>query len=342
MAVPAAYIYVPIDGGRAVVRWNGQAKGWPMARPSVLLPGRFDSRGGGVFVYRRGRGPDGILRVRQSDGTLNVSYRNERVDGWYEPITGDFDGNGYTDILWRADGWNSSTSYLWQFRADGSHASRQFDGPPSGGAIGLAVPVDANADGIMDILWQYDDEQLWIMHADGTHTVRRPVVADTPGWEAVYGGNIGPDDGVTRRRMVSIYEGDLERLYTFNLAGQSTRKELRPRVGNCCKYQRAIVGHFREGYTKTLFFYSGTSGGQQYPEYLQDITAGGNILTSPAPQITASYTTNVGDYDGNGYDDVLLSNRTGATWLFSSDGTSFMKSDPADVPERSLVVALPI
>ena len=337
--VPDAYLYLPIDGGRAVVRWNGQAKGYPVERASVLLPGRFDSHGAGVFIYRRGRGPDAILRVRTDGGTLALSKRTEIVNDWYEPLTGDFDGNGYTDIFWKADQWHTEKSYLWSFHADGSHTSVHFDDWLSRVSIRVASTVDANADGITDLLWFYDD-QIWFMQPDGSH-IERPVgVTDTPGWTGAIGGNLGPDDGITRRRMVGIYEGDYERLYTFNKAGQSTMKEIRPHVGNCCKYQDAVAGHFRNGYTTSLFFYS--AGQPQFPELMQSITAGGNISESPAPQISGRYTTTVGDFDGNGFDDILLSSRVGATYLFSSDGTSFTKSDPPDVPEHSWVIALPV
>ena len=333
---PDAYLYVPIDGGRAVARWNGSAAGYPLPKARALLPGRFDSKGGGVFVYRAGSAPDGVLRVRGSDDGVAVSLKKETVNGHFEPITGDFDGNGFTDIIWyQADG---GPSYTWLFRADGSHASRPFPitiDPGYGRAI---RPFDVNLDGITDLLVKGDTE-LWIMRADGTHTARKIALPQRPGFDALVTGNIGPDDGVTRRRAVAVYEGGYEHLLTFNAAGQSTGKQIRPHTGTCCVTQPAIGGHFRSGYATTLFFHAPSG---RYTEYLQDITPGGNIVTTPAPQITNAYATAVADYDGNGFDDILLSNRTGATYLFSSDGSGFTKTDPADIPARSTVVAVPM
>ncbi|MCU1370189.1 MAG: hypothetical protein JWO77_1383 [Ilumatobacteraceae bacterium] len=335
-AVADAYLYVPIDGGRAVARWNGQAAGYTLAKARAVLPGRFDSAGGGAFVYRAGSAPDGVLRIRDVDGTVKVSMRAETVNGHFEPVTGDFDGNGFTDILWyQASG---GTSYLWRFRADGSHASRVFPVAIDERYGNQVQAIDVNTDGITDLV-VHGSRDVWIMAADGTHVQRRLGLDGDPGLTSLVAGSIGPDDGVTRRRMVAVYEGSLERLLTFNAAGQSTSKQLRAHQGSCCDYQPAVGGHFRTGYATTLFFHARTGEGT---EYLQDLSAGGSIVTSPAPQIGGAYDTSVGDFDANGFDDLLLSNRNGATYLFSSDGSAFTKTDPANIPTRSLVVAVPM
>lgn len=334
--VPDAYLHVPIDGGRAVARWNGTAAGYTLAKARAVLPGRFDAAGGGVFVYRAGAAPDGVLRIRQHDGALALSLRSERVDGHYAPVTGDFDGNGFTDILWNQE--DGGGSYLWLFRADGSHASRPFPNGYDGTMSRPAMAADVNVDGITDVVWPWADE-VWIMHVDGSHTKRVLPLSSRPGFTTFVSGNIGPADGVTRRRTAVVYEGSYEELLTANLAGQTARKVVRAHTGTCCAYQPAIGGHFRSGYVTTLFFHSPSSSGT---EYLQDITPGGNLVTTPAPQLTAAYASAVGDFDGNGFDDVLLSNRTGATRLLASDGNGFTTNDPADIPARSTVVAVPM
>lgn len=332
-----AYLYFPVDGGRAVARWNGAAAGYTVAAARDLLPGQFDGVGGGVFVYRPGSALDGILRVRLVDGELQLSFRKEVVNGEFEPVAGDFDGNGLTDIFWnRPDG---GKSYIWLFNPDGSHVSRLFDDGYTG-TWRPARGVDVNLDGVSDLVWTDEAGELWVMRRDGSHIRRNIALFSYGGVSGFVAGNVGPADGVTRRRMVTIYEGGYEELLTFNSAGQSTSKVLRPHTGNCCKYQGAISGHFRSGYERTLFFYDGVF--PQHTEYLQDVTPGGNSLITAAPQITTSYDTAVGDYDGNGFDDVLLSDRGGRTFLFSSDGTTFTKSDPPNIPVHSFVVTVPM
>ena len=332
--VTTGYIYVPSEGGRAVVRWNGKAAGYTLAKARAILPGTFDGVGGGVFVYRAGSAPDGILRIRRSGDDITFSFRKESVNGHFEPITGDFDGNGITDILWNEVA--GPNSYLWLFRPDGSHSSRRFDTGFDGSVVRQADPADVNLDGITDLVWQGQDE-VWIMQPDASHVARRIQMFAT-GYTGFVAGNVGPDDGVTRRRMVVVYEGGLERLITFNGAGQSTMKQLRSRTGSCCTYQGAVGGHFRSGAARSLYFYSTNQ--PNTTDYLQDITAGGNNANRPVPQVNGSYRTTVGDFDGNGFDDILFSNRTGATYLHSSDGTSFTTSNPSDIPPRSSVYAV--
>ena len=337
--VPDAFVYAPIDGGRAVVRWDGQAAGYTLPKATALLPGHFDGQGGGLFLYRAGAGYDGVLRIRIVDGKLTLSLRPESIDGSYEPLVGDFDGNGIDDILWAPDGFHGPAGYLWLFRSDGSHTSHPFDTASSPNYLRQVTVADVNLDGISDLYWPYDGD-LWIMKADLTHTARRLTVGQDTGWYGYVNGDIGPDDGHTRRRLITVYEGDLLKLTTFNSVGQSTSKELSPHVGNCCAYQQGYLGHFRAGSTASLFRYG--SHQPELTESMADVTAGGNLVRHAEPQIGGSYDVSVADLDGNGYDDLLLTNRNGTARLVSSDGTTFTSSALPNIARRSRVFAVSV
>lgn len=333
---PDAFVYAPIEGGRTVVRWNGQAAGYTLPKAAQVLPGSFDGAGGGLFLYNPGPGIDGLLRIRVVDGKLSLSFRTFRVDGTYFPMLGDFDGNGTTDIWWLPDGFHGPASYLWTFRADGTHRSRLVSAGAEGDLLRAALPADVNLDGVTDVVWPFHAE-VWIMRADGSHVRRGFGPTDQLGVTGLVAGNLGPDDGVTRRRAVVTLPEGRQRLHTFNLAGQSTWKELRG-ADPCCRFQQPVGGRFLAGTDTSLFLYGG-----QLPagtEQLQSVTAGGNLVITPTPQLGKPYTAAVGDFDGNGYDDIQFWDRNGTTFRFTSDGTGFAKVDTPDIPARTRSFAL--
>ena len=76
----------------------------------------------------------------------------------------DFNGDGRSDILWRATNGNC----LWNMKANGTHAYKNIGGKSL--KYALKGMGDFNGDGITDILWKTKYYYaLWYMNADGTH-----------------------------------------------------------------------------------------------------------------------------------------------------------------------------
>jgi uncharacterized repeat protein (TIGR03803 family) len=121
--------------------------------------------------------------LMNSNGTVKQFAGGQLVStGWTIVGTGDFNGDGTSDILWRCTDATSvactnGTVAIWMMNADGT--VKQFAGGqvvPTGWTI--AGTGDFNGDGISDILWRCTDLASadctngtvgeWLMNANGT------------------------------------------------------------------------------------------------------------------------------------------------------------------------------
>jgi hypothetical protein len=88
---------------------------WSVGKGYIPIAGKFDCYGReAIFWYRRGPGVDKVWWYFTAGGNVWIMQDDEyvQVDGWYQPITGDFDGDGCTDILWDMRG--SMRDLLWK------------------------------------------------------------------------------------------------------------------------------------------------------------------------------------------------------------------------------------
>ncbi len=122
----------------------------------------------GVFGIYLGNG-DGTFR--------NISGGDNTVSG-YNPLFGDFNGDGNIDILWvQVDSYgNSSGNFiLWLAKGDGTFSVITNPGGLNGTVRGYAAYTgDFNGDGKTDIVWNKADpgsQVLWLSKGDGTFKV---------------------------------------------------------------------------------------------------------------------------------------------------------------------------
>jgi hypothetical protein len=86
---------------------------------SKPLVGDFNGDGASdVFFYRAGSAPEELLLGNSTRASFVVSVASKlQVKGTYQPLVGDFDGDGVTDIFWYAPGTAPDT--LWLFDGGG-------------------------------------------------------------------------------------------------------------------------------------------------------------------------------------------------------------------------------
>ena len=86
--------------------------------------------------------------------------------------TGDFNGDGFADILWQND---DGSVAVWEMNGTNLIGSGVVGNPgPSWHAVGTG---DFNGDGHSDILWQNSTGEVGIWEMNGTSVIGAPVSA---------------------------------------------------------------------------------------------------------------------------------------------------------------------
>ena len=145
--------------------------------------------------YGPGSAPDSIWTYQ---GTARTS-RPLRIDGVFEPFTGDFDGDGCEDVFWYAPG--TTADRVWYHDGDGRFTSKPVtvNGRYRPVANHFDVPALTH-----DIHWYGPGgtrETIWLGGTDRTFTsaVAPQVAGDFrpapigPGWVLWYGPGAAPD-----------------------------------------------------------------------------------------------------------------------------------------------------
>jgi hypothetical protein len=166
--------------------------GWTPTTPTVVVGNTTGCQVAGNGDFNGDHTSDVLWRF--TDGTVGVWEINgfqiiaDGVTGqaavaplnWHIVGTGDFDGNGTNDILWRAD---DGSVGIWEMNGLQFAATGVVAGP-------TIAPLnwhiqgtgDFNGDGKTDILWRADDGSVGIWEMNGlqfatTGIVAGPVIA---------------------------------------------------------------------------------------------------------------------------------------------------------------------
>ncbi len=110
------------------------------------------------------------------------------VYGWRIGAIADFNGDGYSDLLWVND--SSRQAVVWYMGGTGGNVEQSWEWISQAGVPGwsLVGAADFNHDGIPDLLWQNDATRqvvIWYMSGAGTagvHTWAWLTQNGVPGW----------------------------------------------------------------------------------------------------------------------------------------------------------------
>jgi hypothetical protein len=139
---------------------------------SIVGTGDFNGDGFGDILWRNANGDTAIWLMTGTATQVSVLSATDLgliPTSWSVAQTGDFNGDGKSDILWRNA--NGDTS-IWLMTASGTQmqvlSASDLGVIPTSWAV--AGTGDFNADGKSDILWHNDngDTSIWLMTATGT------------------------------------------------------------------------------------------------------------------------------------------------------------------------------
>ena len=195
-----------LDDG-TVREWLGQADGSFVGNiahvnvnpgPGVTVVGTGDFNGDGRedILWRL---DDGTVRewLGQADGSFVGNKAHVDVNpgtNWHVVGTGDFNGDGSSDILWRLD---DGTVREWLGQPDGSFVDNATVNVNPGPGVTVVGTGDFNGDGRTDILWRLDDGTVreWLAQPDGSFVGNKAHVNINPGtsWHIVGIGDYNGD-----------------------------------------------------------------------------------------------------------------------------------------------------
>ncbi|NEO55948.1 MAG: S8 family serine peptidase [Okeania sp. SIO3B5] len=229
-----------------------------------------------------------------------------RINGEYEPIAGDFNGDNNTDVLWYQPG--PGQDFIWFFNSDNSYQSSPFK------VNGTYTPIvgDFNGDSTSDILWYApgtNQDYIWFFDKDGNRTSRQFTVNGT------YTPVAGDFDASGTTDILWYRPGTgQDYLWSFNSDGSYDNSQF-----TVNGTYTPVAGDFdASGTTDILWYRPGT--GQDYIwSFNSDGSYDSNQFT-----VNGTYTPVTGDFDASGTTDVLWY-RAGTgqdyIWSFNSDGS---------------------
>lgn len=311
---------------------NGNAFGavvpndWQIAGGKDIKPKKpnadFNGDGRSDILWRNVNG-----QLSQWLGTANGGFIDNGgvvsasvPSSWRVVGTGDFNGDGRADILWRNDNGQLSN---WLGNVNGGYTD-------NGGVAGASVPTswkvvgtgDFNGDGRSDILWRNDNGQLseWVGTANGGFTDNGGVVSNvvSNAWTVAGVGDFngdGRDDILWRNSNGALVNwlGNPNGGFTDNTGVNNPVAPLGWNVVG--------VGDFNgDGRSDILWRndngalsdWLGTANGSFYDN--------GGIAGAVVP--TSWKVAGIGDFNGDGRDDILWRNDNGdlSDWLGKSNG----------------------
>ncbi len=208
-------------------------------------------------------------------------------------LTGDFNGDGRTDVLWHRSG--DRTKVIWFGQSSGAFATSTL----TVDAAFEPVLLDADGEGTTDVLWwsaTRDGDLLWMGRRSGTPVVQ-PLAVKGALLPTVFDGDGDGDDDLVwyepRTGATSVWTSP-------GTGAFSTRATSAP-VGS-----RAVVIDYDGDGRQDLLWYRSA-------QYVHDIwhSTGSMAFTTAQAALPADQSPAVGDLDGDGLEDLVLSGTAG-------------------------------
>jgi len=268
-----------------------------------------------VFAYVSGSTPDALVTFSNggvSGGPVSLDVELFTVNGSYDPVAGDFDGDGYDEILWYAAG--TRQDYIWDFTSATTITSRPYT------VNGTYDPVvgDFNGDGVDDVTWYARGtarDYIWEYNVGGGYTSAPRTIN---GYYTPIPGSFGSN--ATDDILFYAPGPGADYLWDYNPDGSYAS---RPYPANGY-YWPFVLDIWNDGWQgEDIFFYApGTA-----PDYVWDFFQGDKYSYNE-PVNGFYYAPVAGDFLGDGHDDVLWFSDVGFNmWDYAPDPAGLVRWD---------------
>lgn len=247
------------------------------------------------FLYNPGAEPEAIFTFAMVNGAPEIQLRGEfTVNGTYTPLVGDFDADGFDEILWYAPG--TTADFMWNFTSYTTVQSRAF---AANGNYPRPVVGDFTGDFASDILWYAPGSAadfLWDFNAGGGFNSARRVIN---GNYRPVSGSIGND----RTDDIFWYAPGSAGDFLWDFTPGSTSFTTKSQTVNGASYLPFSLDIFNDGPgNHDIFWYApGTT-----PDTVWDWFKGQRFTHSTT--VDGEFLTAPGDFFGDGFEDVVFEN----------------------------------
>jgi hypothetical protein len=273
-------------------------------RSDVIL----QSSAGGIIVWRGQANGTFVEAAGLAANSLDASWKVAGI--------GDFNGDGRDDILWRH---SSGVIGQWSGQSGVFTNNSGVAANPVDNSWSVAGIADYNGDGRDDILWRHSSGEIgqWLAQPNGSFSNNGGAAANLvdPSWTVVASGDFNGDgrSDILWRHTSGVYaqwQGSLTGKLNNN--GQVMSGATASVVGS---------GDFNGDGRDDILMRNGTTGAMSL---WTGQTDGQFAASTPTQQLTDLNwkVVSIGDYDGDGRDDLVWQHSSGAAgaWLGTATG----------------------
>jgi hypothetical protein len=273
----------------------------PTPAAAQAAPPRWEVVAGNFFgdardeelYYAAGPTPDSVVS-RSNGGIVGGDLTEEsgsfNITRTLDPITGDFDGDGFDEVFWYAPG--TAADSIWNITGFGTATST----PMSVRATYTPLAGDFTGDGVDDIFWYAPGtaaDSLWDFNAGGGHTA---IAISVRGVYKPFVASIGKD--ATDDIFWYAPGAAADSLWDFDLGRTTFRSVAIPVSGN---YRPIVVDTLGEGFRgDDIWWYAPGTAADSVWDYRNGVRR-----TYPLG-LRGNWIPTVGDFFGDGREDVDL------------------------------------